>query len=418
MVATVDTVNTRSAPRPDSRLLKTVKLGAGSEHEKELHRVAMAPLTRFRNTPGTQAPTDLAVTYYQQRASPKGLIINEATFVSAEAGGYPTAPGIHSEEQVTAWKKVTDAVHAKGGYIYLQAWALGRANAGQDKGVETVAPSPIGLKDHPVPREMTTEDIDAFVKAYGTAAVNAKKAGFDGIELHGANGYLVNQFLESVSNKRTDAYGGDWQGRSKFMFRVLDELINVFGQERIGVRLSPWGRFQDQLEEDPFATYIPVVQEIVKRYPKFGYVHFVEPRNWTGMPETKYPKEGIVESNDPLRAIIRGVDISSYSSPSDYAKTNPSFEDPTPERPTVILSAAGHDAENIEEFVERTGDVAAIGRYFIANPDLPERIFKGYPVRKYDRSTFYSPGPVGYIDQPTWEEESSAKHVENAAVQP
>jgi NADPH2 dehydrogenase len=157
----------------------------------------------------------------------------------------------------------------------LQAWALGRANAGQDKGVETVAPSPIGLKDHPVPREMTTEDIDAFVKAYGTAAVNAKKAGFDGIELHGANGYLVNQFLESVSNKRTDAYGGDWQGRSKFMFRVLDELINVFGQERIGVRLSPWGRFQDQLEEDPFATYTPVVQEIVKRYPKFGVSSFL-----------------------------------------------------------------------------------------------------------------------------------------------
>jgi NADPH2 dehydrogenase len=177
---------------------------------------------------------------------------------------------MHTEEQVAAWKKVTDAVHAKGGYIYMQAWALGRANAGQDPKIETVAPSPIGLKDHPVPREMTIEDIDNFVKAYGTAAENAKKAGFDGIELHGANGYLVNQFLESVSNKRTDAYGGDWQGRSKFLFRVLDALINVFGQERIGVRLSPWGRFQDQLEDDPYATYLPVVQEIVKRYPKFG----------------------------------------------------------------------------------------------------------------------------------------------------
>lgn len=117
---------------------------------------------------------------------------------------------------------------------------------------------------------MTTQDIDNFIKAYGEAAENALKAGFDGVELHGANGYLVNQFLESVSNKRTDDYGGDWQGRSKFLFRVLDAIINVFGQERTGVRLSPWGRFQDMLEEDPYATYIPVVQELVKRYPKFG----------------------------------------------------------------------------------------------------------------------------------------------------
>jgi 2,4-dienoyl-CoA reductase-like NADH-dependent reductase (Old Yellow Enzyme family) len=147
-------------------------------------------------------------------------------------------------------------------------------------------------------------------------------------------------------------------------------------------------------------------------------VHFVEPRNWTGVPETRYPKEGIVESNDPFRAIIRGIDISSYPSPSDYAKTNPSFGDPTVEHPTVIISAAGHDENNVEEFVERTSDLAAVGRLYISNPDLPERIFNGYPVRKYDRSTFYSPGPVGYIDQPTWKEEQAAKSAENAAVQP
>lgn len=168
-----------------SRLEKRVVLSPGTPYERSIHRVALAPLTRMRNTPGGQAPTDMAVEYYAQRASEGGLLITEAAFISKAAGGYPLAPGIYTDEQVAAWKKVTDAVHAKGGIIYIQLWNLGRANAGQQPDIETIAPSPIALDggQHPVPKEMTVEDIDQHVRDYKTAAENSLKAGFDGVEM-------------------------------------------------------------------------------------------------------------------------------------------------------------------------------------------------------------------------------------------
>jgi len=162
------------------------------------------------------------------------------------------------------------------------------------------------------------------------------------------------------------------------------------------------------LDDDPYEIFLYVNKEIAKRYPKLGYVHFVEPRNWTGLPVINNPGSGIVESNDPFRAIYRGIDISSFSSPSEYAKTEPTYPDPSVEYPTLFLSAAGHDEDNVREFVQRTGDVAAIGRYFISNPDLPERLFNRLPVTPYNRNTFYSAGSVGYTDYPTYKQEQAA----------
>jgi len=291
--------------------------------------------------------------------------------------------------------------------IWVQGWALGRANAGQQSNIPIVAPSAIGLKDnqHSIPKEMSIEDIDRYVEHYRTAAQNALKAGFDGFEVHNANGYLLDQFLQNVSNKRTDAYGGSLENRARFTLRAIEAVVQVYGQERVGIRFSPWGRFQDMLDDDPYEIFVYVNKEIAKRYPKLGYVHFVEPRNWTGLPVINNPGSGIVESNDPFRAIYRGIDISSFSSPSEYAKTEPTYPDPSVEYPTLFLSAAGHDEDNVREFVQRTGDVAAIGRYFISNPDLPERLFNRLPVTPYNRSTFYSAGPVGYTDYPTYKQE-------------
>jgi 2,4-dienoyl-CoA reductase-like NADH-dependent reductase (Old Yellow Enzyme family) len=176
--------------------------------------------------------------------------------------------------------------------------------------------------------------------------------------------YLIDQFLQTVSNKRTDSYGGSVENRCRFAFRAIEAVVSVYGQERTAIRFSPWGRFQDMLEDDPYETFLYVNKEVARRWPKLGYVHFVEPRNWTGLPVTNDPRQDIVESNDAFRAIYRGIDISSFESPSAYAKTEPTFPDPTPEHPTLFLSAAGHDAENVRAFVQRTGDVAAIGRYF------------------------------------------------------
>lgn len=408
---------TVTATPSSPRFLSKVTLARNTPHERKIHRVAMAPLTRYRNDPATQAPTDLGVEYYTQRASQDGLLITEATFMSEEAGGYARAPGIYSDAQVEAWKKVTDGVHSKGGLIFCQFWALGRANGGKQEHIKVVAPSAIGLKGNPEPEAMTEADIDRYIANYKIAAENALRAGFDGVELHGANGYLVDQFLQSVSNKRTDSYGGSVENRARFAIRALEQITSVFGQERTGIRLSAWGRFQDMLEDDPYATFLPYCKLLNTKFPKLGYVHLTESRDWTGVPNTRFPKEGIEESNDAFRAVFRGIDISKYSSPSEYARSNPTTPDASDEWPTVILSAAGHNKDNVRDFVQRTGDVAVFGRFFIANPDLPKRLFEELPVREYDRSTFYTEGAHGYTDLPTWEEEKKNKEQEKTAAQ-
>ncbi|KAG6878666.1 hypothetical protein C0992_007734 [Termitomyces sp. T32_za158] len=218
------------------------------------HRLVLAPLTRFRSTKAHVPVLPLVKEYYSQRSStPGSLLITEATFIAAKAGGYDNVPGIWNEEQTMAWKEVTDQVHANGSYIFVQLWALGRA-ANPDilssDGYPFVAPSPIAIasKPPPLPRELTVDEIQEYTALYVAAARNAvEKAGFDGVEIHGANGYLIDQFLQEGSNQRSDQYGGSIEARSKFGLEVVDAIVRAIGAERTAIRLSPWSTFQSRI---------------------------------------------------------------------------------------------------------------------------------------------------------------------------
>ncbi|CAE6425389.1 unnamed protein product [Rhizoctonia solani] len=348
------------------------------------HRVVMAPLTRFR-ADDNHVHTDLAVEYYSQRAEVPGtLLITEATFISPEAGGYDHIPGIWSDEQIAAWKKVTDAVHDKRSYIYLQLWALGRAadpKVLEREGHPFVSSSPTPMEEGaPVPKELSKEDIKRYVDAYVQAAKNAVfKAGFDGVEIHSANGYLLDQFLQDVCNKRTDDYGGSIENRARFTLEVTDAVTAAVGAKKTGIRFSPWGKFQGMRMEDPVPTFSYVLKELAKRHTDLAYVHFVEP----------------VVSGDSDQKVEHAHDTGSASHPdsNDFAREIWA--------PRTFLSAGGYKPESGEEAANKYGNAAIVfGRYFIANPDLPERLRKGIPLNHYDRGTFYTPGPKGYVDYP------------------
>ncbi|KIJ57786.1 hypothetical protein HYDPIDRAFT_103847, partial [Hydnomerulius pinastri MD-312] len=233
------------------------------------HRIVLAPLTRFRahasHVPGPQAPT-----YYAQRGSTRGtLLITEATFISHDAGGYAYVPGIYTDAQVEGWKKVTEAVHAQGSFIFLQLWALGRAAdpavlAAQDPPSPYVSASAVALKGRSqAPRPLAGAEIVAYIGAYAEAARRAvHEAGFDGVEIHGANGYLIDQFLQTTSNTRTDRWGGDEEGRTRFAREVVDAVVDAVGEDRVGLRISPWSTFQDMKMEDPRPTFAYLVQAL------------------------------------------------------------------------------------------------------------------------------------------------------------
>ncbi|OCH84792.1 NADH:flavin oxidoreductase/NADH oxidase [Obba rivulosa] len=344
------------------------------------HRVVLAPLTRFR-ADKSHTHGDLAVEYYSQRGSTPGtLLISEGAFISAKAGGYSNVPGLWTDAQLAAWKKVTDAVHAKGSYIYAQLWALGRtANAEQlkseDPSYDVVSASDIPLAGGPKPRPLTTEEIKEFVEAYRTAAYNAvHRAGFDGVEIHGANGYLVDQFLQDVTNKRTDAYGGSVENRARFALEVVDAVAGAVGAQKTGIRLSPWGEFNEMRMADPKPQFAHLVQQLKARHPGLAYVHLVEPR--VAGNDEREPAAG--ESNDFIRDIWL---------------------------PQPLISAGGYTRDLAIEVAEKTGELIAAGRYFISNPDLPKRLKHNVPLTPYNRDTFYIPeSPKGYIDYPFAEE--------------
>ncbi|KAF8598276.1 FMN-linked oxidoreductase [Ceratobasidium sp. AG-I] len=346
------------------------------------HRVIMAPLTRFR-ADDKHVHGDMAVQYYAQRAEVAGtLLITEGTFIAGEAGGYNNVPGIWSDEQIAGWKKIVDAVHAHGSYVYLQLWALGRAAKEEvlrADGYTTVSSSPNPLDEkHSVPKELTQEDIKRYVGLYAQAAKNAvSKAGFDGVEVHSANGYLPDQFLQDTCNQRTDEYGGSVENRARFTLEVTDAVVDAVGAKKTGIRFSPWGTFQGMRMEDPIPTFSYVLSELVKRHPDLSYVHFVEPPEPTSGTEAQAHDTGSVElpaSNDFARAIWG---------------------------PRIFLSAGGYDPKSALQAAERLGNVGIVfGRYFIANPDLPERLRTGTALTPFDQRTFYSPGPVGYVDYP------------------
>ncbi|WP_341314566.1 alkene reductase [Paraburkholderia sp. IMGN_8] len=345
------------------------------------HRVVLAPLTRMRTEEGN-VPGDLMVDYYAQRASEGGLLITDATAVSPLGIAYVDAPGIYTDAQVKGWKRVIDAVHAKGARIFLQMWHAGRqAHPANTGGMTPVAPSALRSLEHAairdgdgnvteaelvVPRALELNEIAGIVEQFRRSAVLANEAGFDGVELHGANGYLFEQFLLDGTNHRTDAYGGPIENRARFLFETLDAVVSVWGRGRVALRLSPSGTYGTMSDSDPHATF-GYVAEHLNSY-DLAYLHVIEPRI-----------RGIVEQE------TSASDVTSKDMRRIYQGT--------------IIAAGGFTGESAEQIVvDGHADLVAFGRMFISNPDLPERLRAGKPLTHYDRSTFYGGDAHGYTD--------------------
>jgi len=362
-----------------SALFQPIRIGANQLK----HRIVLAPLTRFRANK-SHVHGELAVKYYGQRAAEPGtLLITEATFIAPQAGGYDNVPGIWSDEQITAWKKVTDVLHAQGSFIYLQLWALGRAadpevliKEGNFDYVSSSA-SRLDGKDRD-PRPLTLFEIKDYIDLYAKAASNAvHRAGFDGVEVHGANGYLIDQFFQDTCNTRTDEYGGSVENRARFGLEVVDKVVEAVGAQRTGIRLSPWSKFQGMRMKEPIPTFSYIVNELKKRHPDLAYVHVVEP---VIAGNTESETEPSI-SNDFIRKIWA---------------------------PRPLISAGAFTPLTAPDHANETGDLVAFGRYFISNPDLPKRIRKGVALTPYNRDTFYLPEQAqGYIDYPIAEDSSS-----------
>jgi len=370
---TTFTTITKMSPSNNTRLFEPLQLGTVTLS----HRIAMAPLTRFRALDSHVPQLPLVAEYYTQRASiPGTLLITEGTFIAQHAGGLPNIPGIWNEDQIKAWKVVTDAVHAKGSFIFCQLWALGRAanpKVAEAEGFKVKSSSAVPIEEGGVvPEEMTVEEIKEMVKAYANAARNAIKAGFDGVEIHGANGYLVDQFIQDKCNQRTDEYGGSVENRSKFAVEVVKAVAGAVGPEKTAIRLSPWSRFQGMKMDDPRPQFLDVIRKISGL--GLAYLHLV--RSGVGGPND-FNQAGEDETLD------FAVDL---------------WDGP-------VLIAGKLTPETARDLVDHQYKdkkvVATFGKYFISNPDLPFRIKEGIPLNPYDRSTFYTPkSPVGYTDQP------------------
>jgi len=331
------------------------------------NRVVMAPLTRCRASAG-RVPNALMAEYYVQRAG-FGLILSEATAVSPMGVGYPNTPGIWSPEQVTGWRGITRAVHDAGGRILLQLWHVGRiSDPFYLNGELPVAPSavrPAGhvslirpLKDYVTPRALETAEIPAIIEAYRTGAANAQAAGFDGVEIHGANGYLIDQFLQDRTNRRTDGYGGSLENRARFLLEVTDAVISVWGADRVGMHLAPRGDSHDMGDSDPAATFGYVARELGKR--RIAFLCARESHDKKALGPT-------------LKEAFGGV----------------------------FIANEGFTAESARETISSgRANAVAFGKPAIANPDLADRLRLNAPWNPPDPATFYGDGPVGYVDYP------------------
>lgn len=339
------------------------------------NRLAMAPMTRNRAGAGN-APTAMNATYYAQRAS-AGLLITEASQVSPQGVGYPATPGIHSPEQVAGWRLVTDAVHARGGRIFLQLWHVGRISHPlfQPGGALPVAPSaiapkgtsytPEGPKPFMTPRALEAAEIPGIVEDFRRGARNALAAGFDGVEIHSANGYLPDQFLQDGTNRRTDEYGGPVWNRARFLLEVTAAAAEVWGAGRVAVRLSPSSTFNDVRDSDPRATFGYAIRELDKL--GLAYLHLVE-----GGPDDERHGGKVV--------------------PTSYFR--PMFRGP-------LMVNNNHSRQSAEAAVASgAADLVSFGRPFLANPDLPERFKLAAPLNEPDAATFYGGTEKGYIDYP------------------
>jgi N-ethylmaleimide reductase len=359
-------------------------LSAGSIQLK--HRIVMAPLTRMRAAQPGNTPNEMNARYYAQRASAGGLLISEATQISQTGQGYPATPGIHTPEQVAGWRLVTEAVHREGGLIFLQLWHVGRISHSslQPAGALPVAPSavvPTGKEaftasgekvPFETPRALELDEIPSIVDEYRDAARNALAAGFDGVEVHAANGYLLDQFLRDGTNRRTDRYGGSFENRARLLWEVLEAVGDVFGLERVGVRLSPLGTFNDMRDSDPVGLFGFVLRELAKK--PIAYVHLIEARA-------------------DARPSEEHVDLGSGASPT--------AEIFRPFYPGVLIGAGGFTRELASVAIAAgTVDAVAFGKLFISNPDLPLRLKDDRTLNGYDPATFYGGGAQGYTDYP------------------
>ncbi|PYH41297.1 alkene reductase [Aspergillus saccharolyticus JOP 1030-1] len=365
----------------ETRLFRPLRVGTVEVQ----HRIGMAPLTRRRATPD-RIPTSLMKEYYTQRASwPGTLIITEGTLISAAAaGGFSNAPGIWRADQIAAWKEITDAVHEKGSYIYVQLFGMGRSAdpaAAASEGIEIVGPSAIPIPSDenpnaPTPRAMSHSEIQQTIVDFATAAQNAREAGFDGVEIHGANGYLLDQFLQDTSNQRDDEYGGSVANRSRLLHEVMQAVVEAIGADRVGLRLSPWSRFQGMRMDDPVPQFIDVVDRA--RLLDLAYLSLVETRVFGA-----WVYEGSSEIDESQETL--GFAIERWDGP--------------------ILVAGGYGLEKARKLVEEQYPekdiVVLFGRHFISNPDLVYRLKEGVDLTQYQRETFYQTNsPMGYVDYP------------------
>ena len=349
------------------------------------HRIVMAPLTRMRAEKESFAPRPLNAEYYGQRATPGGLIIAEASPVMSTGRGNAGTPGIYSDRQIEGWREVVDAVHKKGGVIFLQLWHVGRLSHSsfQPGGALPVAPSAVPISEtlktmtadgkvvsYETPRALETSEIAGVIDSFRQAAINAREAGFDGVEIHGANGYLIEQFLQSHTNLRTDHYGGSIENRARLLMEIAQAVIEVWGADRVGVRLSPYGVANDSGEADPMPLYSHVIRALDPS--GLAYLHFIEPRS-SGAGRAEVNHQNVPSAMVPFRPIWRGV----------------------------LISAGGFTGETAEAAIaDGHADAIAFGRIFISNPDLPRRLREGFPLTPYNRATFYGGEETGYTDYP------------------
>lgn len=351
------------------------------------HRIVMPPLTRMRAGQGDGIPSELAKEYYAQRASKGGLIIAEATQISQQGQGYPGTPGIYTQDQIDGWRSIVEAVKQKGGVIFLQLWHVGRLSHSSFHENKTAPVGPSAIKPagnaftkqgkrtpFETPRPLEHAEITKIVDDYKRAAENARNAGFDGIEIHAANGYLLEQFMASNTNIRTDQYGGSVENRSRLLFEVIDAVSEIWPKNRIGVRLSPFSDVGDISDENPSELYKYLIESLSKI--ELAYLHLIEPEVRAGLTEE-------LNKNAPV---------------SVTALYRKSFDGP-------LIASGGFNRESAEKAIEvGMADMIAFGRAFIANPDLPDRFATKSQLNKPDSSTFYVGGARGYTDYPTLEQ--------------
>ncbi|CCH61127.1 hypothetical protein TBLA_0E00660 [Henningerozyma blattae CBS 6284] len=388
--------NYEAVPLKDTAIFKPTKVGVTNLQ----HRIVMPALTRMRaSAPFNVLDSEWAAEYYDQRSkTPGSMIITEGAFIFPQAGGYDNAPGIYCDEHVHAWSKIFKKIHNNKSFVWLQLWALGRQappSCMARDGLRLDAPSgdlylneefkksaqEVGIKQH----EMTEADIEQYVEDYITAAKLSIEAGADGVEIHCANGYLLNQFLDPSSNQRTDRYGGSIENRARFPLEVVDRVIEAIGAHRVGIRFSPYGTYGSMSGgENPniLAQYAYIIGQLEKRAElqnnRIAYIHLVEPSTTDFTLE-----EGLGEfkdgSNDFAYSIWKG--------------------------PIIRTGSLALNPKLVKELCEKDDrTLVAFGRYFISNPDIVQRMAKGLPLTQYDISTFYTPGKEGYIDYPNYED--------------